>query len=68
MGNPHPTKSKPFKIGRKHTNAPSIRIREKKAKSLVIASERKKAKLKKHKQSVAAYYRGEIENFPCKEC
>lgn len=29
MGNPHPTRSKPCKIGRKHTGAPSDRIRQK---------------------------------------
>jgi hypothetical protein len=64
MSNPHPTKSKPCKIGRKHTNAPSARVKAKKAKSIAARIKIKNGKNKKKKQSIAAYYRGEIENFP----
>lgn len=64
MGNPHPTKSKPCKIGRKHTQAPSTRVREKRRAAKQKQREIVLAKFRKHKEQIAAYYRGEIEECP----
>ncbi len=64
MGNPHPTKSKLCKIGRKHTGAPSIRKSAKIQKAKALKDQEKKILNRKRKKSVAAFWRGEIANFP----
>lgn len=64
MGNPHPSKSKPCKIGRKHTGAPSTRKKVEASKKRVVARQIRDGKHDKYKDAVAAYWRGEIVQFP----
>lgn len=64
MSNPHPTKSKPCKIGRKHTGAPSIRVNAKKQKALKIQRAIQKNQAKRLKNLIASYWRGEIDIYP----
>lgn len=64
MGNPHPTKSKPCKIGRKHTNAPSTRVREKRRRAKQKQREIALAQFRKHKSKIEAYWRGETDECP----
>ena len=64
MGNPHPTKSKPCKIGRKHTGADSTRVRERKRRAKAITQAQNDAKDRKRRNKIAAYWRGEIDEFP----
>lgn len=60
MSNPHPTKSKPFKIGRKHTGAK----REREKNGLLFYAKIIQAKAAKYKAKVAAYWRGDLGEFP----
>jgi hypothetical protein len=63
---PHPTFSKPAKIGRKHLGLPSLRIIGKRKAG---AAERERQKLEKRRAynaAVVAYFRGERESFPKK--
>lgn len=64
MGNPHPTKSKPLKIGRKHTGAPSNRLSGKRKRAKLVANQIKLGKYQLFKKKVAAYWRGELESYP----
>lgn len=64
MGNPHPSKSKPCKIGRKHTLSLSIRQKAAAAKRKAVARQMQDGKHQRYKEAVAAYWRGEIEQFP----
>lgn len=66
MGNPKPTKSKPCKIGRKHTGALSIRLQAKKALGKLIQKKINKSKFKKWKRLVKEYWLGKLENYPGK--
>ena len=66
MANPHPTKSKPCKIGRKHTGAPSTRKKAAKEKSKRIAAQIKKGKIYRYKGNVKDFWRGDIDQFPSK--
>jgi hypothetical protein len=66
MGNPHPSKSKPFKIGRKHTGALSTRARGRLVSRAKKVREIELNKFRQHKARVSAFWRGEIEEFPNK--
>jgi hypothetical protein len=64
MGNPHPTKSKPIKIGRKHNGTPSLRTIGQRASSALKRHRAELERWRKHKQDVAAFWRGERETYP----
>ena len=64
MGNPHPTKSKPCKIGRKHTGAPSDKAKQRRQRGLRLNLEIKLAKRRKQKHAIADYYDGKYDRFP----
>lgn len=64
MGNPRPTKSKPIKIGRKHTQSESTRIREKKRRALAVANAINIAKQRKYHDAVSLYWSGGSDVFP----
>lgn len=65
MGNPHPTKSKPCKIGRKHTNGPSTRVREKLRRGQAIMKAIAAAKQRKRNELIRRYWLGELATYPC---
>lgn len=64
MANPRPSKSKPCKIGRKHSG--ELREREKQAKrnGMKIWEAQKKKRAEKIKQAVRAYWCGELAEYP----
>ena len=62
--NPHPSKSKPVKIGRKHTGAPSLRAKGRRASSAIKHHRNQINKYRKYKARVAAFWRGELETYP----
>lgn len=64
--NPHPTKSKPVKIGRKHTGSPSIKVKAKRAAGFVIQQKINLAKIKRYKKAVSDYHKGLTDIFPTK--
>jgi hypothetical protein len=64
MGNPHPTNSKPVKIGRKHTGAPSLRTIGRRASGKLKLHRAEIVKWRAFKKEVAAYWRGERETYP----
>ena len=64
MGNPHPTKSKPCKIGRKHTNAPSDKAKQRRQRGLRLNLEIKLAKRRKKKHAITDYYAGMYDQCP----
>ena len=66
MGNPHPTISKPNKIGRKHTKKPGSRRWQiaQSEKSKRVERQKKLAKINRHIAQVEKYWRGEIDNHP----
>lgn len=64
MGNPHPTKSKPVKIGRKHTGAPSLRTIGRRSSAKAKINRAETGKWHAYKMAVAAYWRGERETYP----
>jgi hypothetical protein len=62
--NPHPTKSKPVKIGRKHTGAPSLRVKGRRASSAIKHRKNQNNEFRKYKSRVSAFWRGELETYP----
>ena len=64
MGNPHPTKSKPIKIGRKHTGAKSLRHKGRIASAAKQRHKIEAIRHRKFKAQVSAFWRGERENYP----
>ena len=64
MSNPHPSKSKPFKIGRKHTGSKSVRRRGRLASGAEQKRRQDVARRAKYKERAAAYWRGELDHFP----
>ena len=64
MWNPHPTKSKPVPIGRKHTNQPRTKARQRQENNRRRSNEHKLIMLLKFKKKVSAYFRWEIEDYP----
>lgn len=66
MGNPYPTKSKPAKIGRKHTGELSLRAIGQRQSDLLKKQKSQTFKFRKYKNLVSAYWKGEIDGFPTK--
>lgn len=66
MGNPHPTKSKPIKIGRKHTNAQGLRKKGKAMSNKIKSQKQKVIEWKRYNKEVKAYWNNERETFPNK--
>lgn len=66
MGNPHPTKSKPCVIGRKHTGAISLRQAGRLTSAAVKQHRLQQNLWRKYHASVAEYWRGERDTFPLK--
>lgn len=64
MSKPVSTRSKPCKIGRKHTTAASVRCQSKQAKAREMENRIKGANAKRLKAKVAAFWRGELDSFP----
>lgn len=64
MGNPHPTKSKPIKIGRKHTGARSEKWKQRARNATLHRSKIRRAVIKRYKVQVARFWRGELDTHP----
>ena len=64
MGNPHPTRSKPVPIGRKHTNAPGVRQRGRMASARAADCRRRLQMMRQFKAEVGRYFRNEREDYP----
>ena len=64
MGNPHPTKSKPNKIGRKHTQGKRVWQKAGRERYRKIELERIKARRKRLKDKIKKYWVGELEYYP----
>lgn len=64
MGNPHPTNSKPFKIGRKHTGAPSLRAIGRRRSAGIVREKMKLSKYARHKYLVSEFWSGKLERHP----
>ncbi len=62
--NPHPTRSKPCKIGRKHTGAPSEKLKQKRRNTSKRHAALQKVKGRKFNEQVKAYFAGELDEFP----
>lgn len=62
--NPHPTRSKPYKPGRKHTGSPSLRSIGKRLVGEKIETQKHASRRKRYAMMVAAFWRGEIERHP----
>ena len=56
MGNPHPTKSKPVKIGRKHSGAKSEKFKQKRRNRAKRRSEIELALRRKENRIVREYF------------
>ncbi len=64
MGNPHPTKSKPNKIGRKHVNGLRVWQKAGMVNSARIEKDKIRARYRKLKNKIRQYFNGEIDAFP----
>jgi hypothetical protein len=64
MGNPHPTKSKPIKIGRKHTGAASTRVRQRRADAARAYATIKEGLRRRFHERVRQYFAGARDNYP----
>jgi hypothetical protein len=64
MSNPHPTRSKPNKIGRKHSGAPSAREKAIAAKNRAMHERTLVARGRKRKKAIRAYFLGEMDLYP----
>lgn len=62
--NPHPTKSKPCKIGRKHTGAPGVRRLGRITSNTIKKHKQAVSRIRSFKAKVAAFWRGEIDVYP----
>lgn len=62
--NPHPTNSKPTKIGRKHTGEPSEKAKQKKRNAASYKQKIQQAKSKKYHLKVSEYFTGKREYHP----
>jgi len=62
--NPHPTRSKPYKIGRKHTGARGVRAKGKLQSKAIKANSKKVSVLRKFKEKVSSFWKGEIDQYP----
>ena len=66
MGNPHPSRSKPFKIGRKHTGALGNRAKGRLASAKTKNRKKLVHNFRVYKEKVSAFWRGELDRFPRK--
>ena len=64
MGNPHPTKSKPIKIGRKHSGAKSEKFKQKRRNTAIRNARLKLEKKRKYDRIVRDYFLGLRDNIP----
>jgi len=64
MGNPHPTKSKPVKIGRKHSGAKSEKFRQKRRNTAKRRNEIKLGLRRKDNRIVREYFLGLRDELP----
>lgn len=64
MGNPHPTKSKPVKIGRKHSGAKSEKLKQKLRNKAKKAAQIKAAIRRKNAKMVHEYFMGLRDELP----
>lgn len=64
MGNPHPTRSKPRKIGRKHTGEPSERVKQARRNTAMRRAALIAGKRRKVKALIHLYFLGELEYLP----
>lgn len=64
MGNPHPTKSKPCKIGRKHTTAKSLRHLGRIKSTLIKKTKENDKVWRRFKLEVKKFWNGGIEKYP----
>lgn len=64
MGNPRPTKSKPVKIGRKHTGAKSSRLKQRQQNGRVSFQRQEQARHRKTKAAVREYWDGLRDECP----
>jgi hypothetical protein len=62
--NPHPTRAKPNKIGRKHTGALRQRDSQKRLNGQKQYRRTLIARSRRHAREVARYFRGERETHP----
>lgn len=62
--NPHPTKSKPCKIGRKHTGAPSSREKGRRRRNALQLQKQRNGLIQKWNRKVAEFWAGERDEFP----
>jgi hypothetical protein len=64
MGNPHPTKSKPCKLGRKHTGKACTRVAERRKAGKKLFAKRALAKQRARDAQIHAYFTGQREFYP----
>lgn len=64
VGNPHLTRSKPYKIGRKHSGAVSEHRRQLRRNGAKARQQQKQKKLRRYHRLVQSYWAGELEHFP----
>lgn len=62
--NPHPTRSKPCKIGRKHTGQKRQKAKQKRLRGMQVYEKLKIARKRKYDAKVAMYFRNEIPLHP----
>jgi hypothetical protein len=62
--NPHPTRSKPCKIGRKHTHGKSEKQRAKIRAGHIVYTKRAVARRRRHNAKVHLYFIGEVDLHP----
>jgi hypothetical protein len=62
--NPHPTRSKPCKIGRKHTGARRAKDKQRRLNGLKAFEKLKIARRRARNKKIAAYFRGDIATHP----
>lgn len=66
MWNPFPTRSKPVPIGKKHTNQPRTKARQRQENHKKRSNLEKIRIYRKYKERVSAFFRWETDNFPSK--
>jgi hypothetical protein len=64
MGNPHPTKSKPVKIGRKHTGQKSARAKQRQSNGAKTRQQIEDAQYRKLKAAINDYWAGRRDDYP----
>ena len=64
MWNPYPTRSKPVPIGKKHTNQPRTKARQRQENTKKRNNEYKMRQLMKFRKKVSEYWKWEREDYP----